>query len=104
MAARTLVGVSIVPFLTVPLTLLAIPLVYFGRRRLSLARCGVYAAGFGLLGAAAILAGASPLTAPHWFLYTTGLALMTVGLVSGVLFWAIGIWRNDNLTNRWSGP
>jgi len=102
----TRVGVSMVPLLTLPLTLLAVPLVYFGRRRLSFTRCLASGAAFGVLGAAAVLAWAraSPFAAPHWFFYTMILSFMTVGLVSGAVFWLAGVWRNDNLTKRWRGP
>jgi len=91
-------GALLVLFYTLPLTLVAAPLVYLLRRRLSLVVCGGFGVLFGLLVAIGELWGTNPLAAPHgrvilqvgWF----GL----IGLLSGALFWLVGVYRNDRLT------
>jgi hypothetical protein len=91
-------GFLMVLFFTVPLTLLAIPFVYLLRRHLSLLVCAACGALFGLVGAVALLAGTNPFAAPHWLIVREVASTMGLGFVSGLLFWAIGIWHNSGLT------
>jgi hypothetical protein len=91
-------GAALVLMYALPLTVLAAPVVYLLRRRLSFILCGAFGILFGLVGAVGLLWGTNPLAAPRvqvllqvgWF----GL----IGLISGALFWLVGVYRNDRLT------
>ena len=79
---------------TVPITLfVAAPLVYFLRGRLSFWLCCVLGVVLGSLGLVPnMLAG-------NWgAARNIGLTMMLVGLVSSMLFWVVGVWRNGDLT------
>jgi hypothetical protein len=81
-------------FYTVPLTLIvAAPLVYFFRHRLSLLSCLACGLGVGFLGALTFLSTTNYLAALNW-----GPALIVSGVVSSLLFWIVGVWGNGGLT------
>lgn len=78
---------------TVPLTLLvAAPLYYFNRKRITFLFCVLAGLGIGLLGALSFWSMTNRLAAQNW-----APLLIGTGLVSSVLFWVIGIWRNSRL-------
>lgn len=90
----------IVTLYTVPVTvLIATPLVYFLRRKLTLGRC--LTAGFvlGTLGALTFWSPYSPKAMFNW-----GPLLMAVGVVSSLLFWVTGVWRNRDLNKVAAQP
>ena len=83
----------IVALYTVTVTvLIATPLVYFLRRKLTLGRC--LATGFvlGTLGALTFWSPYSPKAMFNW-----GPLLMAVGVISSLLFWVTGVWGNRDL-------
>jgi hypothetical protein len=88
------VAFMLVGMFTLPVTLLmAAPLVYLLRRRLSFTLCCTFGIALGgLLALADVLTG-------NW-VAARGDALMgiPVGLISSILFWLIGVWRNRALT------
>jgi hypothetical protein len=81
-------------FYTVPLTLLvAAPLVFLFRHRISLALCLVVGLAIGFLGSLTFLATTNYLAALHW-----APLLIVSGLVSSFLFWLVAVFRNGDLT------
>jgi hypothetical protein len=76
--------------LTVPLTaVIAGPLVYALRRRLTLSASTLSGAAIGALGVIAYGAGT------RWAIdLTLMLVFVAVGSISGVLFWVVGVYRN----------
>src|SRR5262245_3044048 len=79
---------------TVPVTaVLAAPLVFVFRYRLSLQLCLACGLGAGVLGTLIFLATTNPLAARNW-----APAFVLTGLVSSLLFWGVGVWRNGGLT------
>ena len=75
---------------TAPLTLLvAVPLHYFNRKRITFLFCVLVGLGIGLLGVLSFWAMSNQLAAQNW-----APLLIGTGIVSSVLFWVIGIWRN----------
>jgi len=84
----------IVAYYTVPLTLLvATPLMYFMRKHLTLGRCLLV--GF-LLGALGALTFWSPYSLKA--MWNWGPLLVAAGVMSSLLFWIVGVWRNSDLT------
>jgi hypothetical protein len=84
----------IVAYYTVPLTLVvAGPLVYILRKKLTLARCLTVDLLLGVLGALTFWSPYSLKAMLNW-----GPLLMVVGVVSSFLFWVVGVWRNRDLT------
>ena len=85
---------------TVPLTLIvAAPLVFLFRRRLTLALCLAFGLIISLLGMLVFLATTNYLAALTW-----APLLTASGLVSSFLFWLVAVsghWRSNN---RWRGP
>jgi hypothetical protein len=79
---------------TVPLTaVIAAPLVYFFRRNLSFIRCCIVGLGIGTVGALTFWSPYSNAALLSW-----GPTLVAAGLLSSVVFWVVGIWRNRGLT------
>jgi fluoride ion exporter CrcB/FEX len=84
----------IVGVYTVPLTLLlAGPLVYVFRKRLTLARCVTVGFILGMLGSFTFW---SPYSLAAFFNW--GPLLIVVGVISSLLFWVVGVWGNRDLT------
>ena len=80
---------------TVPLTLLvAVPLFYMWRRRITFWLCLVAGLAIGIIGAALFLLVTNPLAARNW-----APLLIVAGVLSSVVFWATAVWRNSTLTN-----
>jgi hypothetical protein len=78
---------------TVPLTLLvAVPLFYLWRRRITFWRCLLAGLAIGIIGAALFLLLTNPLAARNW-----SPLLIGAGVLSSLVFWAIAIWRNPSL-------
>ena len=78
---------------TVPLTLLvALPLYYFWRRRITFWRCLSAGCVIGILGTLAFLAMTNPQAAINW-----SPGLVGSGIVTSIIFWAIAVWNNDAL-------
>jgi hypothetical protein len=87
-------GFFITAFYTVPLTLfVAAPLVYLLRYCLSLALCLASGLAIGVAGTLMVLA-----TTNRLFAWNASLVLMLCGLVSSLIFWVVGVWRNGGLT------
>ena len=83
-------GAVLVGALTIPLTLLvAAPLVYLFRRRLSLWLCLAAGATVGAIGAATFTWLTNPLAGAN-----SAPALIGVGAISGGVFWLAGVFRN----------
>ena len=81
---------------TVPLTLLvAVPLFYLWRRRITFWRCLLAGLAIGIIGAALFLLVTNPLAARNW-----SPLLAVAGVLSSLVFWAIAVWRNPALTNN----
>ena len=87
---------------TIPFIILAAPMVYLMRRRLSLFLCVAFGMLFGLLGAVVFMWGTSPLAAPLGQLTFRVAWYVAIGSISGALFWLAGVYRNDRLTIGWS--
>lgn len=85
----------IVACYSVPLTLLvAAPFVYFLRRKLTLVRCLTVGLLLGTLAALTLWSPYSPKAMFNW-----GPLQVLAGVVSSLLFWAVGVWRNHDLTH-----
>ena len=83
----------VIAIYTVPLTLfIAAPLVFLLRRKLTLGRCLLTGALLGIVGALTFWSPYS-VKSSLW-----GAPLVLAGLLSSLLFWVIGVWRNRNLT------
>jgi hypothetical protein len=81
---------------TVPLTVLvAVPLFYVWRRRITFWRCVFAGLVIGIIGAGLFLLTTNPLAALNW-----SPLLIVVGVLSSLVFWAIAVWRNPTLTVR----
>jgi hypothetical protein len=84
----------IVAYYTIPLTLLvAGPLVYIQRKKLTLVRCLTVGLLLGTLGAFTFWSPYSLKAMFNW-----GPVLMFVGVISSLLFWVVSVWRNRDLT------
>jgi hypothetical protein len=90
-------GAVLVLLYATPMTLLAAPIVYLLRRRLSLVLCGIFGTLFGLVGAIGLM-GTNPLAAPRELAMLRLGRFGLIGLISGALFWVVGVYRNDRLT------
>jgi hypothetical protein len=82
----------------IPFAVLAAPLVYFMRHRISPFLCVAFGMLFGLLGAVVFMWGTSPLAAPLGQLSFRVAWYGAIGSISGALFWLAGVYRNDRLT------
>jgi len=79
---------------TVPLTLLvATPFVFFSRHNLSLARCAISGLTVGAVGAVLFAACTNIQAGLNW-----APLLIGCGVVSGLVFWLAGVWRNPAIT------
>jgi hypothetical protein len=83
----------VAPFSVSLTALVAAPLVYLFRRRISFTLCCGFGLTIGLLGSLLFLATTNPLAALHW-----SPAFLLVGLSSSIIFWSVGVWRNRDLT------
>jgi hypothetical protein len=84
----------LVALFTVPLTLfVAVPLYCVVRKKIALRLCTLFGIGIGSIGALLFLL----MTNLEAFLKFAPLHILT-GLISSLLFWLVGIWRNQNLT------
>jgi len=78
---------------TLPLTVvLAIPLFFLWRRRITFWRCLLAGLAIGLVGALAFLAMTNLAAALNW-----SPGLIGAGVLSSIVFWAVGIWNNGAL-------
>jgi hypothetical protein len=84
---------GMIAMFTIPLTLfVALPLVLLLRRHLSFVRC--IAAGFGI----GLLAVALEWSLSHWqAALNLGPLLIGAGVLSSLVFWLVGVWRNSRL-------
>ena len=84
---------ALVAALTVPLTLfVAVPTYWFFRRRVGLLACMTAGAAIGAIGCLLFWAATNTLAALNW-----APLLLGAGLVSSLLFWFVGLWRNERL-------
>jgi len=78
----------------VPLTVLvAVPLFYVWRRRITFWRCVFAGLVIGIVGAVIFLLTTNPLAALNW-----SPLLILVGVLSSLVFWVVAVWRNPALT------
>jgi hypothetical protein len=91
---------GMIAFYTIPLTVLvATPLYYFNRKRVTFWLCVIAGVAVGVLGALLFLVMTNPLAALNW-----SPLLIGSGLLSSIVFWVVGVWKNGNLTAASRGP
>jgi hypothetical protein len=83
----------VAPFTVVLTALVAAPLVYFLRGRLSFVMCCIFGFAIGVVGVLAFWLVTNRLAALHW-----SPLLLIAGLASAVIFWMIGVRGNRDLT------
>ena len=85
---------------TIPLTIfVAAPLYYFNRKRVTFWLCVIAGVAIGVVGSLLFLVTTNPLAALNW-----SPLLIGSGLLSSIVFWVVGVWKNGNLTAASRGP